>query len=209
MSNDPNTRLAWDSSAAVVRLDAVREEDLNQLYAWMNDLDELPLWSVRRKQLLYQDVVDYVQDRSRSGLMTLIRYRETGAPIGFVEGVVRDRDGVGDFLLFIGHEWRGRRLVLQALGLFGRHIFTSFPLRKIYCHGYAFHDHSLALMREGGFVEEGRFKDHIWWNDRYWDMHVLSLDRASWEAGERGDGGVGRFLKAARLLRLRSDPVPN
>jgi len=137
-------------------------------------------------------------------MFTVLRYKATGEPIGFLEGVFRERDKVGEFLVYIDRRWRRRRSALAGMAMFPKYLFDSFPIRKIYCHAYDYNQESIRLMRSGGFVEEGRFREFVWWRDRYWDMHVLALSRETWRAGERGEGPFGRVLKAAGLLRPAS-----
>lgn len=176
-------------------LDSIRDTDYEQIYQWMNNLDELPLWSGRRKLILYDDFVEHVLQRSRTGFFMVVREPSGPRPIGFLEGSLREKDGTADFLAYFASEWRNRVHTSMAIVRFLSHLFESYPIRKIYCQVYAYNEHSRSLIQRIGFEEEGRFKEYVWWQDRYWDLHVLSLRRSVWQEAQRGTGSLGRLRR--------------
>ncbi len=180
-------------------LDGARPEDYPPLFRWLNDLDELPLWTVRRKPMLAADLAQHVESRGRAGVFLIIRSGATGEPAGFIDATVRERHEVAEFECYIDERWRGSAAVI-AIGGMINHLFASYPIRSLYCQTYAYNPASIRLLRKIGFQEIGRFSEFVWWRDRYWDLVVLCLERCAVEAALNGDGYLGglRTRLAAR-----------
>lgn len=89
-------------------------------------------------------------------------------------GVIRDpRAGAG---------------ALEGVAIFVRYLFAHFPLRKIYIQAPEFNVRQFAsAISAGVLVEEGRLKQHQYFNGKYWDVLVLALYR------ERLQGYRDRF----------------
>jgi RimJ/RimL family protein N-acetyltransferase len=184
-----------------VFLDAVRETDLQPLQRWMNDLDEMSLWSGRRRQFLYEDFVRFIHERSRNAIFMVARDTTTQAPIGFMDASLREMDGIAEFQVYVDRQWRGRRSGLQAIARFLDHVFRNWPIRKVYCFVYAFNHVSSSLVESGGFELEGRFREFVWLGEGYHDMEVWSLDRQAWNEALSGSGKGTRFLRAAGFIQ--------
>lgn len=68
--------------------------------------------------------------------------------------------------------------VLEAAMLFVRYVFAHFPLRKLYVEAPAFNLPQFAsAASEGLLVEEGRLRDHQYFDNRYWDKVIYALYR--------------------------------
>lgn len=60
-------------------------------------------------------------------------------------------------------------------------------------------------LRSGGFVEEGRFKQHTWFGDRYWDVIRLAMYREDWyRFRERTHFLLGVAEEASEILEERA-----
>lgn len=75
-----------------------------------------------------------------------------------------------------------QRLGLIAEGvLLGFHYaFTTWPFRKIYMEAT---EESYSAFQSGlgrFFVEEGRLKEHVFWNGRFMDVFILAVYRETW-----------------------------
>lgn len=181
-------------------IDGLKETDLPIVCRWMNDISELHLWTKRRRVAPYAELAEEVKRRCREGLFAVVRSNETDDPIGFVDGKLREPHGVAELEMYIAPEWRMRGGIL-AVGQMVEHLFVSYPLRKLYCQLFAYNEPIVGVVTGIGFVEEGRFRDFTWWNDRYWDLIVLSLDRAAFRSAVAGGGRVGRLRDL--LIRRR------
>ena len=107
---------------------------------------------------------------------------------------MRDLHGVAEVEVYVPDKWR-LRSGLWGVYRFFSHLFDSYPIRKVYCQTYAYNWRVLHLLEAAGFVKEGCFQDFTWWQDRYWDMLVYSLERATLEAIQRGEGRIGRLYR--------------
>ncbi len=186
-------------------LDVYRDTDVGKLVVWMNDLNEIALWSGRRKQLLRPDVIALLEQRSRNAVFTVIRHADTAEPIGFADASVNEAHGIAEFQVYIDRGWRHSRRALHGMASVVGYLFRSFPVRKLYCYSFEFNKHSEAVLRRGGFVNEGRFREFVWWQDRYADMLVWSISRQVWELGCRGAGPGARFARAAAVSLPQDD----
>ncbi len=180
--------------AGSITLDSVREEDLPTLCQWMNNIDDLHLWTTRRRPIIYEDLESDIRRRCRTGLFTVIRDTKTREVLGFLDGTLRERHGIAEFEVYVPDTRRLRR-GLWGIYRFVSHLFASYPLRKVYCQTYAYNHNVVRLLEASGFVKEGSFKDFTWWRDRYWDMFAYSLERETLEAIQRGEGRIGRLRK--------------
>ena len=45
---------------------------------------------------------------------------------------------------------------------------------------FEFRVDSLKALLEGAFEEEGRFGEHVWYDDRYWDLVRFAVYRGPW-----------------------------
>jgi hypothetical protein len=70
--------------------------------------------------------------------------------------------------------------MVGAAGLLFDYLFTGWPLRKIYLetaeYNYGQFDGGLGWL----FLEEARFREHVFLRDRFWDLIVVALWRDSW-----------------------------
>ncbi len=118
-----------------VALDGVRPSDMDLLSSWMNDIGDLHLWSPRRKSVAYDDMHDFILQRSRLGLFAVMRHAPTGKPLGFVDGNFHERDCVGEIEVFIAPDSRARgagRPIPEFIG----HMFVNYPVRALFAEVY-------------------------------------------------------------------------
>jgi RimJ/RimL family protein N-acetyltransferase len=69
---------------------------------------------------------------------------------------------------------------VEAALLFGDYLFKFFAIRKLYAEVYEFNVDSMDVLLNAGFVQEGMLKEHLWYENRYWNMHQLALYRDDW-----------------------------
>ena len=76
---------------------------------------------------------------------------------------------------------QGSGLIVEAVLLAFHYTFLTWPFRKIYMEAT---EQSYARFRSGlgsFFQEEGRLREHAFWNGRYWDVLILAAYRETWE----------------------------
>lgn len=87
-------------------------------------------------------------------------------------------------------------LMIDGFFAFGQYLFDHFNFRKLYIE---VPEYNMSLFSEGidnFMAEEGRFKDHYNFGDRWWDCFVLAIYRTTWEAvadNFRGSWPDGHF----------------
>ncbi len=67
---------------------------------------------------------------------------------------------------------------VEAVALFVRYLFRYWPFRKIYLESLEFNVSQYAsAVRLGLFREEGRLREHHYFDGRYWDLVLYALYR--------------------------------
>jgi RimJ/RimL family protein N-acetyltransferase len=94
-----------------------------------------------------------------------------------------------------------RRIFWDGVGLFIDYVFRQFGLRKIYAEIPGYNYEELASGAATFFVVEGRLTDHYFAFDRYWDLHLISIDRERWSEWSGTDDIA--HLSRVRRARLR------
>ena len=74
-----------------------------------------------------------------------------------------------------GHGTAATRLMLT-------HAFGTLGLHRIGLTVFAFNERAIRAYRRCGFVVEGRAREAIWRDGRFWDELSMSILRADWEA---------------------------
>jgi RimJ/RimL family protein N-acetyltransferase len=123
----------------------------------------------------------------------LVIERANGRPVGLV--IVYNavwQDGYARFAFIRFEASRSEPLMILGAALFLEHVFTCWPLRKLYMdvseYNYAqFRSVTRAIARM-----EGRLRNHSFHAGRYWDQIVLAIDRDTWFTEGR------RLVEAAR-----------
>jgi RimJ/RimL family protein N-acetyltransferase len=77
--------------------------------------------------------------------------------------------------------WR-KGYASEAIMILLRYYFEELRYQKVNAHIYAFNEGSIALHKQLGFVEEGKFRNMIFTNGRYFDEYIFGL--TSTEFGE-------------------------
>jgi RimJ/RimL family protein N-acetyltransferase len=65
----------------------------------------------------------------------------------------------------------------EATGLMVQHAFERLGLHRVALSVFAFNERAIRAYRKAGFVVEGRSRQSIWRDGRYWDeLHMSMLD---------------------------------
>jgi RimJ/RimL family protein N-acetyltransferase len=110
-----------------------------------------------------------------------------GEPLGLVAVTSPNfRDGFAYISALGTPQMQGSGLVAEAALLCFHYAFLVWPFRKIYMEAS---EESFAAFRSAKdvlFREEGRLRQHSFWNGRYIDLMILAVYREDWErASER------------------------
>lgn len=72
-------------------------------------------------------------------------------------------------------------VLMGGLVLLIEHLFRGWPFRKLYfeCPEYNLEQFASAVPKI--LTEEARFREYVYYNERYWDLLMLSLTRETWK----------------------------
>jgi RimJ/RimL family protein N-acetyltransferase len=162
-----------------VSLRPILPQDYNVLYSWAADLRSLYLWSSNRRVPPYQEFVARLESTLRDTQSYLILERAADRPIGFCQAYDMNLiEGWTSFLFFIIEDYRKGPHAAEAGLIAFDLLFKYFPLRKIYADVFEYNEDSYnILVSHGGFREEARLPNHIWYESRYWALIKLALYR--------------------------------
>ena len=90
-----------------------------------------------------------------------------------------------------GHGYGG-----EATALMVDHAFSSLGLHRVALSVFAFNERAIRAYTRVGFVDEGRAREAIWRDGRWWDeIHMSVLEpewrSARWQARAAADGRAG------------------
>jgi RimJ/RimL family protein N-acetyltransferase len=135
-----------------------------------------------------------------------IHEASTGRLIGSCAFSQLDGDnGSALFHITIGEKdaW-GHGYGTEATRLMLDHAFGTLRLHRVALFVFEFNERAIRAYRRCGFVIEGRSRESIWRDGRWWDELAMSVLETDWrrmrEADAAGDGDVGRIVgpEAAR-----------
>jgi RimJ/RimL family protein N-acetyltransferase len=90
------------------------------------------------------------------------------------------RDGFAYISALGPAEAQGLGLIAEGVLLGFHYAFSTWPFRKIYMEAT---EESYRAFKSGlgrFFVEEGRLKEHSFWNGRFMDLLILAVYRETW-----------------------------
>lgn len=188
MTEPPTTSAATPAflSDGVLNLRAVRRADLAQLAEWRNSPD------IRERTREWKPLNDDDQERwfarisgaDRRDLMFVVETSDARSAIGVVGLCYWDPiNATAEISFYIGAAAaRGRGLAKRALTLLVEWGLGTMRLERIWAEAYAFNEVSIALLKDLGFKEEGRLRQHVHRQGRRWDSVMLGLLREEWPA---------------------------
>lgn len=161
----------------------VSRADLHTFYQWKEDLEALGLIVPEGGAVTYEEFAQMMGGLLKQTI-TLLALGPDGEPIGFVQAFnINDADGWCCFMAYFTPESQRQLAGAKASIAFFDYLFRTCNFRKIYMDIQEFNSGFLgAAVGLGGFVEEGRFREHTWHEGRYWDMVRLTLNREAWPA---------------------------
>ncbi|MEM1127405.1 MAG: GNAT family protein [Bacteroidota bacterium] len=81
------------------------------------------------------------------------------------------------------HRWR-QGFGSAALRLLLHHLFGERGLHRVTAQVVGFNEGGHRLVQRLGFTEEGRIRDHLHRDGRFWDQHLYGLLRSEFDAAE-------------------------
>lgn len=163
-----------------VILRPVSQSDFPTFFRWRADVFDLHLWASQKRVPTYEEFTVEADKLFRQSITFLVVNKRQEQPIGFVQAYnLNLAEGWCFFLVYTAGKYRRGHGVEASVGLLD-YLFRNFALRKVYADVYEFNADSMKPLISAGFVEEGRFREHTWFNDRYWDVIRLAMYRSDW-----------------------------
>ena len=75
----------------------------------------------------------------------------------------------------------GSGLMIEVAGLAIEYVFSTWPFRKLYAEVPEYNLRTFGSVTKRFFRREGLLTEHVFLDGRYWDVHVLATDRATWQ----------------------------
>lgn len=175
-----NLPAAYEGERMVLR--SVGRPDYPAFLRWRTELTDLHIWSSSRRVPTLEEFGTEMDTMLRQSVVLLVIAKEAAQPIGFVQAYnFNQADGWCFFAAYLAPAYRRARYGAEAFMPFVDYIFRNFNIRKIYMDVHEFNMEFLGVaLQSGAFVEEGRFREHTWYDGRFWDMVRVALYRDRW-----------------------------
>ena len=170
----------------LVRLRAVEPEDAENAFRWMND-PEVTRNLMARYPFSLEAEREWVKG--------------AGKPLDFANArfAIETKDGVhighcglhggnaesrhAELGIMIGEkEYWGRGFGTETMLTLLRFAFEQMNLHKVSLGVFEFNERGLAMYTKLGFVEEGRLREDLFQDGRYWDLVRMSILRREYDA---------------------------
>jgi RimJ/RimL family protein N-acetyltransferase len=191
---------ALDGETIVLRRHVA--ENVRAFQRWYSDPEVVRLTRYQDSPMRRDEIDRFFAARALGGesLAMAIHVRETDRLIGTCALSQLDPDnGSALFHITIGEKdaW-GRGYGTEATRLMVDHAFTGLGLHRVALTVFAFNERAVRSYRSVGFVLEGRAREAIWREGRWWDEISMSILDSEWAtlngrdvppgAARRGDG---------------------
>jgi len=184
----PLHREVWQPEAIAGRLVVLRRhrpENLAAFGRWYSDPEVARLTRYQQAPLSAEEIQRFFYTRimGQDSLAMAIHVRETDRLIGTCAFTQLDGDnGSALYHITIGERsgW-GQGYGTETTELMVRHAFERLHLHRVALTVFEFNERAIRSYLKAGFTIEGRARDAIFRDGRYWDeihMSVLDGDRA-------------------------------
>ncbi len=162
-----------------IRLRVMDESDVTHIQEWHNDYN-----TTRYTTLTSFVPRNYMEEKSwyerkindPTSRVFMIDLMNEDLTVGFIAFSHLDyRNQKAQLSIVIGNvDLRGKGVATQALHLLEELLKNEFNIRKVSVQILSFNQSSLSLFRRNGYVEEGVFREEIYRDGRFYNLHILS-----------------------------------
>lgn len=170
----------------LVRLRAVEPEDAENAFRWMNDRD-VSRNLMARYPFSLESEREWVKGATKPldfGNARFAVETKEGVHIGHCGlhgGSAENRRA--ELGIMIGEkEYWGRGFGTDVMLTLLRFAFEQMNLHKVTLGVFEFNERGLAMYTKLGFVEEGRLREDLFQDGRYWDLIRMSILRREYDA---------------------------
>ena len=184
-----------------------RPENLAAFRRWYSDVEVARLTRYRDGPMRPDEIDRFFTARvlGIDSLTLAVHLRAKDRLIGSCAFSQLDGDnGSALFHITIGEkdQW-GHGYGTEATRLMLAHAFTSMGLHRVSLAVFAFNERAIRSYEKVGFVVEGRARDAIYRDGRYWDEIDMSMLESEWRATQASDG------RGASPVQVTSQSTPS
>ena len=194
----------WHPAALEGRLVTLRRhrpENLPHVLRWYRDPELARLTRYQTRPMPDLEVEHFFTTRllAPDALAYAIHERPGDRLVGLTTFSALDPDnGSALFHITIGeHDAWGHGLGTEATELMLRHAFERLGLHRVALSVFAFNERAIRSYQKVGFVLEGRLREAIWRDGRYWDELQMGILANEWHGLQAP--GVARPSQAAEV----------
>jgi len=181
-------------------------ENLPEFRRWYQDPEVARLARYQDGPMLVDEIDRFFASRAvgNESLAMAIHVRAGGRLVGTCAFSQLDPDnGSALFHITIGEKasW-GRGYGTEATQLMLGHAFDTLRLHRVALSVFEFNERAVRTYQRCGFSIEGRARESIWRDGRWWDELAMSILDSEWRAA-RGRERVTRPTVAAAVARVR------
>lgn len=185
-------------------------DNLAAFRRWYSDPEVVRLTRYQDGPMQPDEIERFFQVRALGpgSLAMAIHVRETGRLVGSCAFSQMDGDnGSVLFHITIGERdaW-GHGYGTEATRLMVEHAFQSLGLHRVALSVFAFNERAIRSYRKVGFVLEGRSREAIWRDGRWWDELHMSLLDHEWTVLRRA-GPLGQPSPPERTALATEAPA--
>ena len=180
---------AWFPEAIEGRLVTLRKhvpENVGAFQRWYSDPEVARLARYQDGPMRADEIDRFFQLRAlgHESLTMAIHERDSGALIGSCAfSQVDGENGSAMYHITIGEKDRwGRGFGTEATQLMLDHAFGTLGIHRIALTVFEFNERAIRAYRRCGFVVEGRARESIWRDGRWWDELAMSVLATEWRA---------------------------
>lgn len=170
-----------------VRLRAMEASDLERVYEWINDRDVTRFLMARYPMSRSDEERWLAESSGKNGFERDVRLAiETldGVHIGNIGlHAVRPEDRTCELGIMIGDKsYWSNGYGTDAIVTLLRFAFHQMNLHRVALGVFPYNQRGIACYRKCGFVEEGRHRDDVYRDGRYWDVIRMGILRNEFDA---------------------------
>jgi RimJ/RimL family protein N-acetyltransferase len=170
-------------------------ENLRAFERWYGDPEVVRLTRYQDGPMRHDEIERFFAARAlgADSLSMAIHVRDTDRLIGTCALSQLDSDnGSALYHITIGEKdaW-GHGYGTEATALMMGHAFGGLGLHRIALSVFAFNERAIRSYQSVGFVIEGRAREAIWRDGRWWDEISMSLLDSDWATRRRAAGVAG------------------
>jgi RimJ/RimL family protein N-acetyltransferase len=169
----------------LVSLGPIRRELIPLYLRWINNFATTRMITLQARPMTLEEETAWFDKATNSGDYVFTIYeRSSGRPIGNCDLFGVDfRNRRGEVGIMIGEpDARGRGYGTEAMRLLLDFAFTVLGLHSAMLRCHEFNHAARRCYEKVGFQESGRWRQSLWWGDRYWDQVYMDILASEFES---------------------------